>query len=54
VIRDKIILQFVEKESIFAAQSKWKAVRVVYGARLESVYTSKGYQEFESLAFRNI
>ena len=28
-------------------------VRVVEGARLESVYTSKGYQGFESLFLRN-
>ncbi len=40
----------LKKRRIFAAQ--WKAVRVVDGARLESVYTPKGYQEFESLAFR--
>ncbi len=30
----------------------WRVGRVVEGARLESVYTSKGYREFESLALR--
>ena len=29
-----------------------RLVRVVEGARLESVYTSKGYQGFESLSLR--
>ena len=31
---------------------KWRLVRVVEGARLESVYTSKGYRGFESLSLR--
>ena len=30
----------------------WRDVRVVEGARLESVYTPKGYQGFESLSLR--
>ena len=30
----------------------WRVVRVVEGARLESVYTSKGYRGFESLTLR--
>ena len=30
----------------------WRLVRVVEGARLESVYTSKGYRGFESLSLR--
>ena len=30
-----------------------RVVRVVEGARLESVYTSKGYRGFESLTLRN-
>lgn len=29
-----------------------RVVRVVEGARLESVYTPKGYREFESLTLR--
>jgi hypothetical protein len=37
---------------IFAAL--WRLVRVVEGARLESVYTSKGYRGFESLSLRFI
>ncbi len=32
----------------------WRLVRVVEGARLESVYTSKGYRGFESLSLRII
>ncbi len=32
----------------------WRLVRVVEGARLESVYTSKGYRGFESLSLRFI
>ena len=31
---------------------KRRVVRVVEGARLESVYTSKGYRGFESLTLR--
>ncbi|GEM_PF-5048676 len=31
----------------------WRGVRVVEGARLESVYTPKGYRGFESLPLRN-
>ena len=31
---------------------KWKDAGVVELARLESVYTSKGYQGFESPSFR--
>ncbi len=30
----------------------WKGARVVEEARLESVYTSKAYQGFESPSFR--
>ncbi|MEY4203841.1 MAG: hypothetical protein RL013_1544, partial [Bacteroidota bacterium] len=30
----------------------WRVVRVVEGARLESVYTPKGYPGFESLTLR--
>jgi hypothetical protein len=30
----------------------WRDVRVVEGARLESVYTSKAYRGFESLSLR--
>ena len=30
----------------------WRVVRVVEGARLESVYTPKGYRGFESLTLR--
>ena len=30
-----------------------RVVRVVEGARLESVYTSKGYRGFESLTLRS-
>ena len=30
-----------------------RGVRVVEGARLESVYTSKGYRGFESLSLRH-
>ncbi len=32
----------------------WRDGRVVEGARLESVYTSQGYQGFESLSLRQI
>ena len=32
--------------------SFWRLVRVVEGARLESVYTPKGYRGFESLSLR--
>ena len=32
----------------------WRLVRVVEGARLESVYTSKGYRGFESLSLRKM
>ena len=39
------------KTTIFALP-KWRVVRVVEGARLESVYTSKGYRGFESLTLR--
>ena len=38
------------KKSIFA--KLWRGVRVVEGARLESVYTSKGYRGFESVSLR--
>ena len=31
---------------------KWRGARVVEEARLESVYTPKGYQGFESLSLR--
>ena len=31
---------------------KWRGGRVVEGARLESVYTPKGYRGFESLPLR--
>ena len=37
---------------IFAHFKNWRLVRVVEGARLESVYTSKGYRGFESLSLR--
>jgi hypothetical protein len=36
---------------MFAALKR-RLVRVVEGARLESVYTSKGYRGFESLSLR--
>jgi hypothetical protein len=36
-------------------QSKnWRGVRVVEGARLESVYTPKVYRGFESLPLRTV
>ena len=39
------------KTTIFALPKR-RVVRVVEGARLESVYTSKGYRGFESLTLR--
>jgi hypothetical protein len=33
-------------------KNNWRGVRVVEGARLESVYTSKGYRGFESRPLR--
>ena len=32
----------------------WRGARVVEEARLESVYTSKGYHEFESRSLREV
>jgi hypothetical protein len=43
----------MRKLFIFALASR-RRVRVVEGARLESVYTSKAYREFESLRLRQI
>ena len=37
---------------VFLPPVKRRLVRVVEGARLESVYTSKGYRGFESLSLR--
>ncbi len=48
-----LVLKIVKKYSIFALEN-WKVVRVVEGARLESVYRSKAYRGFESLTFRHI
>ncbi len=36
----------------YICHRKRRRVRVVEGARLESVYTSKAYREFESLRLR--
>ena len=36
----------------FCLPKNWRVVRVVEGARLESVYTPKGYRGFESLTLR--
>jgi hypothetical protein len=35
-------------------KNNWRGVRVVEGARLESVYTSKGYRGFESRPLRQL
>jgi hypothetical protein len=37
---------------VWVATFYWRGVRVVEGARLESVYTPKGYRGFESLTLR--
>jgi hypothetical protein len=46
---------FIESKKlrIFALHKKpWRGVRVVEGARLESVYRPKAYRGFESLSLR--
>ena len=40
------------QQVIFAILISWRVVRAVEGARLESVYTPKGYRGFESLTLR--
>src|SRR5690606_24491363 len=46
----KKVLQLVCE--LYFCRPNWRLVRVVEGARLESVYTSKGYRGFESLSLR--
>ncbi len=43
-----------EESDLSLRSLQWRRVRVVEGARLESVYTSKAYREFESLRLRQI
>jgi hypothetical protein len=47
----KIAFHIIENSNF--DQNYWRGVRVVEGARLESVYRSKAYRGFESLSLRN-
>jgi hypothetical protein len=42
----------MRQKQLSLPSQKRRVVRVVEGARLESVYTSKGYRGFESLTLR--
>ena len=46
------ILGFVTPKKWNTFAPVWRGVRVVEGARLESVYTPKVYRGFESLSLR--
>ena len=50
----KILIANPKITVIFASTKLWRGARVVEEARLESVYTPKGYREFESLPLRGL